>query len=228
MKITFIGHAAVLIEGSKNIIIDPFIDGNPAAKIKVDDLPKIDYIIITHGHSDHIGNTVDIAKRDGSTAISNFEICLYLQKKGVENVHPMHIGGRATLDGIKVKLTPALHGSGIIEGDQIIYGGNPAGVVVEVDHKKIYHAGDTGLTKDMELLEYEDIDVAFLPIGGNFTMDIEDAFIATKMISPKIVVPIHYNTWPVIEADPEVFCKKVSKIKDVECKILNPGDSLEI
>ncbi len=228
MKITFIGHATVLIEASKNIIIDPFINGNPVASHRLGDLPKIDYIIVTHGHGDHLGDAVEIAKRDGSTVITNFEIGLYLQKKGVDKVHTMHIGGKAKIGDIKVKLTPALHGSGIVEDGAVIYGGNPAGVVVELDRKKIYHAGDTGLTKDMELISNEYVDVAFLPIGGNYTMDIEDAVLATKMISPKIVVPIHYNTWPLIQADPKEFCAKVEEIGICECKILNPGDSLEI
>ena len=228
MKITFLGHAAVLIEGSKTVIIDPFLTGNPQATMSVNDLPKIDFIVVTHGHGDHIGDTVEIAKKFGSTVVTNFEIGLYLQKKGIDKVHTMHIGGRATVDGVMFKLTPALHGSGIVEDGEIIYGGNPAGVVIGLDHRRVYHAGDTGLTKDMELLSYENIDVAFLPIGGNYTMDVDDAVLAAKMISPKIVVPMHYNTWDPIKTDPEKFCEKVSEIGTCECKILKPGDSLEI
>ncbi len=227
MKVTFVGHSTVLIEGSKNVLIDPFFNGNPAAAMKIDDLPKIDYIVVTHGHGDHVGDTIEIAKKHGSTVISNFEIGFYLEKKGIDKIHTMHIGGRFDFGDMKVKLTPALHGSAIIEDGEIIYGGNPAGVVIEMDHRTVYHAGDTGLTKDMELLANEYIDLAMVPIGGNYTMDIDDAFVATKMIQPKIVVPIHYNTWPVIEADPEKFCQKVNEI-GIKCRVLKPGESIEL
>ena len=227
MKVTFVGHATVLIEGSKNIIIDPFFNGNPVAAMKIEDLPKIDYIVVTHGHGDHMGDTIEIAKKHGSTVISNFEIGLYLEKKGIDKIHTMHIGGRFDFGDMKVKLTPALHGSSIIENGEIIYGGNPAGVVIEMDHRTVYHAGDTGLTKDMELLANDYIDLAMVPIGGNYTMDIEDAFAATKMIQPRLVVPIHYNTWPLIEADPEKFCQKVKEI-GIKCRVLKPGESVEL
>lgn len=229
MRITFLGHAAVLIEGSKSIVVDPFLTGNPTSPVSVSELPKIDFIVVTHGHGDHMGDTVEIAKKFGCTVVTNFEIGFYLQQhKGIDKVHTMHIGGRATVDGVMFKLTPALHGSGIVDNGQVIYGGNPAGVIIGLDHRRIYHAGDTGLTKDMELLSYENIDVAFLPIGGNYTMDVDDAVLAAKMISPKIVVPMHYNTWPLIEADPEKFCEKVKEIGFCECKILKPGESFEI
>ncbi len=227
MKVTFVGHATVLLEGSRNVLIDPFFNGNPVAAMKMEDLPEIDYIIVTHGHGDHLGDTIELAKKFGSIVISNFEIGLYLQKKGLDKVHTMHIGGRYDFGDIKVKLTPAVHGSAIVEDGEVIYGGNPAGVIVEMDHRKVYHAGDTGLTKDMELLSNEYIDLALVPIGGNYTMDIDDAFIATKMISPKMVVPIHYNTWPLIQADPQEFCSKVSEL-DIKCRVLKPGESVEI
>ncbi len=227
MKVTYVGHATVMIEGSRNILIDPFFNGNPAATLKIEDLPKIDYIIVTHGHADHLGDTVEIAKKHGSIVIANFEIGVYLQRKGIDRIHTMHIGGKHDFGDMKVKLTPAHHGSSILEDGQIIYAGNPAGAIVEMDHRKVYHAGDTGLSKDMELLANDYIDLAFVPIGGNYTMDAEDAFMATKMIQPKVVVPIHYNTWPLIEADPEEFCKKVSEI-DIKCRVLKPGESIEL
>ncbi|MBO8161488.1 MAG: metal-dependent hydrolase [Thermosipho sp. (in: Bacteria)] len=223
MKITFLGHAVFLIEGQKNLIIDPFITGNPAYPGDFQ-LPNIDYILVTHGHGDHIGDTVELSKKFGSTVISNFEICNYLQSKGVNKVHPMHIGGSKEFEFGKLKMTPALHGSGIIDDGKIIYGGNPGGFLIKME-KSIYHAGDTGLTKDMELLKGADI--AILPIGGNFVMDIEDAVRAVEMIQPKLVIPMHYNTWEIINANAEEFKSQVEKL-DIECKILKPGESLEV
>ncbi|KLO21090.1 metal-dependent hydrolase [Marinitoga sp. 1197] len=226
MKVYFLGHAVVYIEASKKILIDPFLNGNPQATKKISDFKELDYILITHGHLDHMGDVVEIARNTQATVISNFEIINYLEKKGVKNLHPMHIGGRKEFDFGSIKMTPALHGSGIIEGDDIIYGGNPGGFIVKIDGKKIYHSGDTGLTKDMELLDLENIDLAFLPIGGNFVMDVEDAVIAAKMIKPKIVVPFHYNTWEIINADSNAFKTKVESL-NIKCKILKPGDYIE-
>ncbi|MCD6551294.1 metal-dependent hydrolase [Thermotoga sp.] len=226
MKITFLGHATVLIEGEKNIIIDPFITGNPVCPVKLKDLPKIDYILVTHGHGDHLGDALEIAKESDATVISNYEICQYLGKKGAKT-HAMHIGGSYLFDFGKVKMTPALHGSGILDGESMIYGGNPGGFLVTTEGKKVYHAGDTGLTKDMELLREENVDVAFLPIGGNFVMDVEDAVRAVSMIKPRKVVPIHYGTWEIIFADVKLFKKKAEE-EGVKCVILEPGESLEL
>lgn len=225
MKLTFLGHAALLlnIEEKYNVIIDPFISGNPAYP-KDFALPKIDYILVTHGHGDHLGDTVDLCKRYGSTVISNYEICNYLQLKGCK-VHPMHVGGVFYFEFGKVKLTPAIHGSGIHDGDKTLYGGNPCGILIKSEGKSIYHAGDTGLTKEFELLK--DVDVAFLPIGGNFVMDVDDALVAVEMIKPKVVVPIHYNTWEIIKADENKFKEGVEKL-GIKCVIMKPGDTLEL
>ncbi|HIC86693.1 MAG TPA: metal-dependent hydrolase [Aquificae bacterium] len=227
-KLTFIGHATWAVEGNNlKGIIDPFFDGNPQAAFKKDDFLDVNYIFLTHGHGDHIGDTIYIAKKSGATVIACFELTLYLDKFGV-NTHKMHVGGRYKFPFGKVKLTPALHGNSIVdENGNIIYGGMPYGFVIEVDGKKVYHAGDTGLTMDMALLERENIDVALLPIGGNFTMDIEDALRAVELIKPKLAIPMHYNTWPIIEADPLKFvegCKKLG----VESLVVNPGESIEI
>ncbi len=228
MEIQYLGHSVVLmkIEG-KRIIIDPFISGNPQAPFSLEKLPKVDYVIVTHGHGDHVGDAVEISKRDGALVISTFEVCNYLQTKGAK-VHPMHIGGSFKFDFGKVKLTPAFHGSSMNDGDAIIYGGMPAGVLISSkDGKKVYHAGDTGLTVEMQLLKDEKVDVAFLPIGGNFVMDEEDAIKATSFIMPKIVVPIHYNTWDVIKADVEFFRNGVQKL-GVKCVVMKAGEEMNI
>ncbi len=227
MKIKFFGHSCFKIESDYNFIVDPFLESNPIAKYEEDELKNLDYILVTHGHGDHLGDTLNISKKYGATVISNFEIINYLIMKGLEKGHPMHVGGRTTFDFGKLKMTNAIHGSGIIDNNTIIDGGNPGGFLIYIDGKKIYHAGDTGLTKDMELLERENIDIAMIPIGGNFVMDVEDAVLAVKMIKPKRVIPMHYNTWEIINADAISFKNKVESLK-VKCEIMNPGDSIEI
>lgn len=220
MKIQYLGHSAFYLEtASMKALIDPFISEevrNP--EFSEDD---ITHIFVTHGHGDHFGNTIEIAKKSKATVISNYEISMYLQKQGIKT-HPMHIGGRVTLDFGKVKMTPALHGSGIETEEGIIYGGTPCGFLIEVDGKKLYHAGDTGLTMDMQLLASEKIDVALIPIGGNFTMDIVDAVTAVEFIKPKTVIPMHYNTFPIICASPEIF---QSKVLNADVVILSIGES---
>ncbi len=225
MKITYLGHAAVLIEEGKfKGIIDPFISGNPLAKIDVNDLYDITHIFVTHGHGDHLGDTVDIAKKCRALVIANAEISAYLNKFNIKT-HAMHIGGRMKFDFGTVKMTNALHGSGITDNGNIIYGGNPGGFIIEINNKKVYHAGDTGLTLDMKLLEDENIDVAFLPIGGNYTMDIEDAVKAVDFIKAKTVIPFHYDTFDIIKVNSEDF---KNKVKTSNVKILNVNESVFI
>jgi L-ascorbate metabolism protein UlaG (beta-lactamase superfamily) len=226
MKITYYGHSVFLIEeGNFKAIIDPFIKDNGMCNAKIEDITGLTHIFVTHGHFDHIGDTVELADRTGALVIANAEICRYLTSKGVKKIHSMHLGGRNRFDFGVVKMTSAIHGSGIMGEETVIEGGNPGGFVIEVNGKKIYHAGDTGLTYDMKLLEDEKIDIAMLPIGGNFTMDVDDAVKAVDFIKPKAVIPMHYNTFPVIEASPEAFEKKV---KDAEVIILEINETLEI
>lgn len=225
MKIKYIGHSAFMIEGGEiKALIDPFISGNPNSSISVDELKDITHIFVTHGHGDHLGDTVNIAKKNNAIVICNFEIGQYLSNKGL-SVHTMHIGGRTSFEFGKVKMTPALHGSGIYNGDHLICGGSPCGFVIELEGKKVYHAGDTGLTMDMKLLEDENVDLALIPIGGNYTMDIYDAVKAVDFIKPKLVVPMHYDTFPLIKADPIEFKEN---IKNSEVKIISVGESIEI
>lgn len=213
MNITYFGQSVLLVEhGQDAIIIDPFINGNPHTNIKVEDL-KVNYIYVTHGHGDHLGDTVELAKQNNATVIAPVELATWLSWQGV-NVVPMHIGGEKEFSFGKLKLVEAVHGSSIVdeENKQIINVGPASGVLLKIAGKTIYHAGDTALFRGMKTLgEFEQIDLAYLPIGNHFTMGIEDAVIAADWINAKQVVPIHYNTFPAIEADPNEFINKLTK-----------------
>jgi L-ascorbate metabolism protein UlaG (beta-lactamase superfamily) len=224
--LTWIGHSCYLLEhDGTRILIDPWIDGNPAAKIKSGDVGKIDYILVSHGHSDHFADCVKIAKKTGATVISTFELVAFCQKKGAKNGHGMNIGGAYLFPFGRVKLTPALH-TGSIDGDDGAFTTDCCGFLISLDGgPSIYHAGDTALIMDMQLLQGR-VDVAILPIGDNFTMGPEDAARAVEMIQPEIVIPMHYNTFPVIEQDPAGFREMVGDTARVE--ILEPGGTFEV
>jgi L-ascorbate metabolism protein UlaG (beta-lactamase superfamily) len=226
MKVTFIGHACFLLDnGSQRILIDPFISGNPAAQA-TEDQKKAGFILVSHGHGDHLGDAVSLAKESGATIISNYEICSYCGSQGVQRIHPLHIGGGNRFAFGSVKLTIAHHGSSL--GETFQYGGNPCGFIIRTDGKVIYHAGDTGLFLDMQLIgELDKIDLALLPIGGNFTMDISDAARAVEFLRPRKAIPMHYNTFDVIACDPNDFVKRI-KPMGVEGIILKPGESYNL
>jgi L-ascorbate metabolism protein UlaG (beta-lactamase superfamily) len=214
IAITYHSHACFTIStGKVKILLDPFITGNPLCKISPSDL-KPDVILVSHGHGDHVGDTVEIAKNNNSLVIAPYELIVFLQRQGVnpEKCHPMHIGGSFTFDFGKIKLTNALHGSGFVTDNDTIYTGNPCGYLLNLEDKTIYFAGDTGLFSELQLIgETEKIDVALLPIGDNFTMGIEDAAKAAELLNATVAIPMHYNTFDVIEKNPEDFVKYLEK-----------------
>jgi L-ascorbate metabolism protein UlaG (beta-lactamase superfamily) len=225
VELVYHGHSCFGISvGDTQLLIDPFLTGNELADVGADDVAP-DYILVTHGHGDHLGDTVEIAKRTGAMTISNFEIKNWLEAHGVEHAHPLHIGGGYDFPFGRVKLTIAHHGSALPDGS---YGGNPAGLLLTLEGKKIYHAGDTGLFYDMKLIGEEGLDVAILPIGDNFTMGPDDALRAVKLLEPKVVIPIHYNTFDVIQQDPGAFVSRVKAETPAECVLLRPGDSYRL
>lgn len=227
MRLTFLGHACFhLATEQGEILFDPYLTGNPQASMTADEVTA-DALLISHGHGDHLGDGIEISKRLNIPIIAAFELALYCEKHGAKT-HAMHIGGDHAFPFGWVKLTPAFHGSSVEENGQTIYSGQPAGFVVQAGGKTAYFAGDTGLFGDMKLLgDMYDIDVAMLPIGGNFVMGIEDAVRAAKMLRAKTVIPMHYNTFPLIKQEPEEFAQRLQALR-INCQILASGESVKI
>lgn len=224
-RIHWLGHAAMALEtAGHRILIDPFFTGNPAATMKADQA-QADFILVSHGHGDHIGDTISIAQRTGATVICNYEISEWLARHGVKTHGQQHGGGFHHPFG-RVKLTLAFHGSMLPDGSN---GGNPCGFLIYLnDGKKIYHAADTGLFGDMKLIGDEGIDLAVLPIGDNYTMGPDDSIRAIKLIEPKKVLPIHYNTWPLIAQDPHAWAARVRQQTKAVPVVLKPGEAMDV
>ncbi|MBI1903027.1 MAG: metal-dependent hydrolase [Planctomycetia bacterium] len=219
------GHGTWGLEtAGQHLLVDPFLDDNPAAPVKADAV-QADFLLVSHGHYDHVADAEKIAKRTGALVISNYEICTWLEKRGVRRTHGMNLGGQCQQPFGKVKLTVAHHSSVLPDGSP---GGNPGGFLLTLPAGKIYFACDTALFGDMALIGRAGIDLAVLPIGDNYTMGPDDAIEAVRLLKPKRVVPSHYNTWPVIAQDAQAWAERVRRETQVEPVIVAPGQQVAL
>ncbi|MGH7506609.1 MAG: metal-dependent hydrolase [Longimicrobiales bacterium] len=231
--LTFHGHSCFELETDTGAIIlfDPFLDDNPIADIGTDDIARADFILCSHGHYDHFPDGLKIAKRTGATMIGAFELMSFAELQGVKSVHRMNVGGGFAFPFGYAKMTPAMH-SGTVEGDtEGAFTSCANGFWIDLEprqgqegRKRLYHAGDTALLMEMQLLRGR-VDVALLPIGDNFTMGPEDAARAVEFIAPRIVIPMHYDTWPPIAQDAQAFARRVGALAEVV--VLEPGESYD-
>lgn len=227
MKLTYFGHSTFLLDaGSHRLLFDPYFTDNPAATTTADEV-NCDFILVSHGHEDHTADALPIAQRTGATIIANYEIAEYFAAKGAKT-HGMNPGGACRFPFGRIKLTLAHHTSSLNAGENPIYMGVPCGLLVELaDGLKLYHAGDTALFLDMQLIGRAGLDVALLPIGDNFTMGPEDALDALDFLKPKLAVPMHYNTWPAIRQDAAAFAQ-AARERGHEVRPLKPGESMTV
>lgn len=224
MKLTWLGHSCIIIEGKDTTIVDPFLSGNPVAKKKAEDI-DVDIVAVTHGHGDHLGDAIDIAKR-GATMVAIHELAQYASHVGIEAIG-VNIGGSVIVGKTKITMVPAFHSSGIDAAHFSFSGGHAAGFVID-SGKIVYHAGDTCLFSDMKLIaELYAPEIACLPIGDRYTMGPKEATLAASWIKADVTIPMHYNTFPIITQDANEF-KKRAKEKGAEVKILNPGGKIEL
>jgi L-ascorbate metabolism protein UlaG (beta-lactamase superfamily) len=225
-RVRWLGHACLFIESDgQRILIDPFLKDNPTAAAKPDEI-ETDFVLLSHGHGDHLGDTIAIARRTGAMVIAPYELVGWLEKQGVKKAHGQQHGGSHAFAFGRVKLTNAIHGGGLPDGS---YGGNPCGFhLFFKDGKKVYDAADTALFGDMRLIGEEGIDLAILPIGDNYTMGPDDALRAVKFLKPRKVVPIHYNTWDLIKQDAEAWGRRVRQETEAEPLVLKPGQWVEV
>lgn len=227
MKITYYGHSCLYVEsGGKKVIIDPFLSGNPASGVSPKDI-QVDAVLLTHAHDDHFGDSIEIAKQNDCPIVAVFELAMHCIRLGAQ-AHAMNIGGAYSFDGFRVKFTQAFHGSSLRQGDQYLYAGQPAGILLTMGDTTIYHAGDTSLFGDMKLIgEMNPIALAALPIGDNYTMGPDDAAVAAQWLKTKRVIPLHYNTFPAIRQDAGKFASQLGE-HGIECHSLSSKDSITI
>lgn len=228
MNLQYLGHSGVRLRaadtnGRYEVVIDPYLSKNPSTPVKPADL-RPSHIVVTHAHGDHWGDTEDIARASGATVVSSAEIARYAERKGLQG-HGMNIGGAHRFDFGTVRFTPAWHSSSFPDGT---YGGMPMGVVLEIGGLRLYHAGDTGLFSDMRLIGRLGLDVALLPIGDNYTMGPDDALEAVRLLAPKRVVPIHYDTFALLKQDAAAFRRRVEEETDAACTVLRPGEAVDL
>jgi L-ascorbate metabolism protein UlaG (beta-lactamase superfamily) len=225
ITVTWYGHSCIGLEyGPHRLLVDPFLSGNPSAAASAGQFNPT-AILVSHGHGDHVGDALEIAKRSGALVVSNFEISGWFQAQGHAHAHAQHIGGGFQHPFGYLKLTIAHHGSALPDGS---YGGNPCGFLLSAEGKKVYLAADTGLFYDMKLIGEEGLDLAALPIGDNFTMGPDDALRAVKLLQPRQVIPIHYGTFDVIRQDPQAWAERVRAETQAEPVVLQPGQSLNL
>lgn len=225
VKFTYYGHSTFAIEtNGVKLVVDPFFaPDNPMAPVKVDQV-EADYILLTHGHGDHTTSAPALAKRTSALVIGNFEVTSWMEKHGAKRVHGMNTGGAYTFPFGRVKMVVALHSSTMPDGSS---GGDPNGLLIHFnDGHDVYIAGDTALTYDMKLIgEAGGVDLALLPIGDNFTMGPDDAILAAQFVKAKQVIPVHYQTFPVIRQDVHAFAAKLRTVAEIDCTVLQPGES---
>ena len=225
-RLTWHGHSTFLLEtdGGHRVLFDPFLTDNPKSSLKPGDIDQLDYILCSHGHFDHFADAVELAKRTGATMIGTFELVSFAQSKGVKNGHGMNVGGGHPFDFGYVKLTPALHSATIAGDDEGQFTTIANGFWIDLGGNRLYHAGDTALTMEMQLLRGR-VDVALLPIGDNFTMGPDDALRAIEFIQPSVVIPMHYDTWDLIAQDARAFAARVGE--GTQVVVIDPGQSYE-
>ena len=224
-ELTWLGHGCWSIaSGGRHILLDPFLDDSPVAPVKADQVAA-DFILISHGHFDHVADAEKIALRTGATLVSNFEICQWFSSKGVQQTHAMNIGGGYTFPFGRVKMTIAHHSSSLPDGSN---GGQPAGFLISLPEGNVYFACDTGLFYDMKLIGAAGIALGSLPIGDNFTMGPDDALEAVKLLVPRLVVPVHSGTWPVIAQDADRWAQRVRAETSAEPVVLRPGEKIRL